>query len=138
MLTLTYLHGNVIQELDLVPSRADSRSGAVETRCARSRDGSGNAEKSFYNSASLLSIQIFGRTDLMQASDVRWASMKMCQLESAQMSSFSQWIDQLLQSLELRVPTSRNCTEGPVRGADRTKGETGTNDGTTVKIPKSI
>jgi len=56
MLTLTYLHGNVIQELDLVPSRADSRSGAVETRCARSRDGSGNAEKSFYNSASLLSI----------------------------------------------------------------------------------
>jgi hypothetical protein len=56
MLTLTYLHGNVIQELDLVPSRADSRSGAVETRCARSRDGSGNAEKSFYNSASLLSV----------------------------------------------------------------------------------
>jgi hypothetical protein len=30
MLTLTYLHGNVIQELDLVPSRADSRSGAVD------------------------------------------------------------------------------------------------------------
>jgi hypothetical protein len=32
--------------------------------------------------------------------------MKMCQLESAQMSGFSHWIDQLLQSRELRVPTS--------------------------------
>jgi hypothetical protein len=74
----------------------------------------------------------------MQASGIRWASIKMCQLESAQMSSFSQWIDQLLQSRELRVPTSRNCTEGPVRGADRVKGETGTIVVTMVKIPKSI
>jgi hypothetical protein len=30
MLTLTYLHGHVIQELDLVPSKVDSRSGAVD------------------------------------------------------------------------------------------------------------
>jgi hypothetical protein len=73
----------------------------------------------------------------MQASDVRWASMKMCQLENAQISC-SQWIGQLSQPRESRMLTSSNCTEGPVRGADRTKGETGTNVGTMVKIPKSI
>jgi hypothetical protein len=137
MLTLTYLHGNVIQELDLVPSRVDSRVGVVDA--LRAQQGwIWTCWKEFRNSASLLSISIFRRTDLMQASGVRWACMQMCQLQSAQMSSFSQWIDQLLQSLELRVPTTRNCTEGPVLGADRTKGQTGTNLGTMVKIPKSI
>jgi len=136
MLTLTYLQGNVIQELDFVPSRVDSRSGAVNA--LRPQQGwIWICWKGFCSSESLLSISIFRRTDLMQASGVRWACMKMCQLESAQISC-SQWIDQLLQSRELRVPTSRNCTEGPVLGADRTKGETGTNVGTMVKIPKSI
>jgi hypothetical protein len=30
MLTLPYLQGNVIQDLDLVPARVDSRIGAVD------------------------------------------------------------------------------------------------------------
>jgi hypothetical protein len=137
MLTLPYLQGNVIQDLDLVPARVDSRIGAVDA--LRAQQGRiWKCWKEFRNSASLISISIFRRTDLKEASGVRWACMKMCQLESTQLSSCGQWVDQLLQSRELRVPTSRKCTEGPVLGANRTKGETGTNVGTMVKIPNSI